>query len=99
MGIPTVIYTMIGGVQAVTWVDVKQMVLIVFALIAVVVTLLAQLPVAPDHALALAGAAGGPPALDFSFGLTHDFPLWGRGIRRPPLHLLSLRHRPRHRPR
>src|SRR3989475_8324834 len=59
MGIPTVIYTMIGGVQAVTWVDVKQMVLIVFALIAVVVTLLAQLPIAPHHALALAGAAGG----------------------------------------
>src|SRR6201987_5073059 len=38
MGIPTVIYTMIGGVQAVTWVDVKQITLIVFALIAVMVT-------------------------------------------------------------
>src|SRR5881227_2482662 len=48
MGVPTVIYTMIGGVQAVTWVDVKQMALIVFALIAVMVTLLMQLPVAPD---------------------------------------------------
>src|SRR5437868_4558705 len=29
VGIPTVIYTMIGGVQAVTWADVKQMVVIV----------------------------------------------------------------------
>src|SRR5688500_19656542 len=29
IGIPTVIYTMFGGVQAVTWADVKQMVLIV----------------------------------------------------------------------
>src|SRR5438034_11667607 len=58
MGGPTVIYTMIGGVQAVTWVDVKQMGLIVFALIAVMVTLLVRLPVAPGHALALAGAAG-----------------------------------------
>ncbi len=76
MGIPTVIYTMIGGVQAVTWVDVKQMVLIVFALIAVVVTLLAQLPVAPDHALALAGAAGRLRAFDFSFDLTNDFTFW-----------------------
>src|SRR5947208_1182856 len=42
MGVPTVIYTMIGGVQAVTQVDVKQMGLIVFALIAVMVTLLMQ---------------------------------------------------------
>jgi len=76
MGIPTVIYTMIGGVQAVTWVDVKQIALIVFALIAVMVTLLVQLPVAPDHALALAGAAGRLRAFDFSFDVTNDFTFW-----------------------
>jgi len=76
MGIPTVIYTMIGGVQAVTWVDVKQITLIVFALIAVMVTLLVQLPVAPDHALALAGAAGRLRAFDFSFDVTNDFTFW-----------------------
>src|SRR5687768_16539981 len=38
IGVPTVIYTMIGGVRAVAWVDVKQMVLIVSALLAVVIT-------------------------------------------------------------
>ena len=76
MGIPTVIYTMIGGVQAVTWVDVKQIALIVFALIAVMVTLLVQLPVAPDHALALAGAAGRLRAFDFSLDVTNDFTFW-----------------------
>jgi solute:Na+ symporter, SSS family len=76
MGIPTVIYTMIGGVQAVTWVDVKQIALIVFALIAVMVTLLVQLPVAPGHALALAGAAGRLRAFDFSFDVTNDFTFW-----------------------
>jgi SSS family solute:Na+ symporter len=76
MGIPTVIYTMIGGVQAVTWVDVKQMGLIVFAVIAVIVTLLVQLPVAPDHALALAGAVGRLRVFDFSFDLTSDFTFW-----------------------
>src|SRR6187431_904090 len=32
MGIPTVLYTMIGGVQAVTWADVKQMFVIVIAM-------------------------------------------------------------------
>src|SRR2546430_14032427 len=72
----TEIYTMIGGVHAVTWVDVKQMGLIVFALIAVIVTLLVQLPVAPGHALALAGAAGRLRAFDFSFDLTNDFTFW-----------------------
>ena len=76
IGIPTVIYTMIGGVQAVTWVDVKQIALIVFALIAVLVTLLVRLPVAPDHALALAGAAGRLRAFDFSFDVTNDFTFW-----------------------
>ena len=29
IGVPAVLYTMVGGVQAVTWVDVKQMFLIV----------------------------------------------------------------------
>ncbi|MGH7530509.1 MAG: sodium:solute symporter [Gemmatimonadales bacterium] len=76
IGFPTVLYTMIGGVQAVTWVDVKQMGLIVFALIAVLVTLLVQLPVAPDHALALAGATGRLRVFDFSLDLTNDFTVW-----------------------
>src|SRR3954451_16999586 len=40
IGVPTELYTMIGGVQAVTWVDVKQMMLIVCALLAIVITLL-----------------------------------------------------------
>ena len=41
---PTAIYTMFGGVQAVTWTDVKQMVLIVFGLVAAVVVLIVGLP-------------------------------------------------------
>jgi Na+/proline symporter len=44
IGVPTVIYTMIGGVQAVTWADVKQMVLIVGALGAIVIVLLMKIP-------------------------------------------------------
>ena len=44
MGVPTVLYTMIGGVQAVTWADVKQMALIVVAIVAVVTVLLLRIP-------------------------------------------------------
>jgi solute:Na+ symporter, SSS family len=76
IGIPTVIYTMIGGVQAVTWVDVKQMFLIVGALVAVVITLLVKIPVSPDAALHIAGAAGRLRVFDFSFSLTNTYTFW-----------------------
>lgn len=76
IGVPTVLYTMIGGVQAVTWVDVKQMFLIVGALLAVVVALLIQLPVSPSAALHIAGAAGRLRVYDFSFSLTNTYTFW-----------------------
>jgi SSS family transporter len=76
MGIPTVIYTMIGGVQAVTWADVKQIVLIVASLVAVAVALLVQLPVPPDDALRLAGAVGRLRVFDFSFSFTQTYTFW-----------------------
>ncbi|GIW53396.1 MAG: hypothetical protein KatS3mg081_2751 [Gemmatimonadales bacterium] len=76
IGIPTVIYTMIGGVQAVTWVDVKQMVLIVASLIVLVVVLLVRLPVNPDDALYLAGATGRLRVFDFSFDLNQTYTFW-----------------------
>ncbi len=76
IGIPTVLYTMIGGVQAVTWADVKQMVLIVFALLAVVIVLLVKIPVSPVDALELAGATGRLQVFDFSWDLTKTYTFW-----------------------
>ena len=76
MGVPTVLYTMIGGVQAVTWADVKQMVLIVVAIGAVVTVLLLRIPVAPADALHLAGAAGRLKVFDFSFNLDNTYTFW-----------------------
>src|SRR5665213_3518290 len=76
IGVPTVIYTMIGGVQAVTWADVKQMVVIVTALIAVVVVLLVRLPVTPDAALRLAGATGRLKVFEFSFNVHDTYTFW-----------------------
>jgi Na+/proline symporter len=67
---------MIGGVQAVTWADVKQMVLIVTALVAMVTFLLITLPVSPDAALRIAGAAGRMQVFDFSFDLTKTYTFW-----------------------
>jgi SSS family transporter len=76
IGVPTILYTMAGGVQAVTWVDVRQMFLIVGALIAIVVTLLVKIPVSPNAALQIAGAAGRLRVFDFSFSLTNTYTFW-----------------------
>ncbi|MDE2796799.1 MAG: sodium:solute symporter, partial [Gemmatimonadota bacterium] len=76
IGIPTVAYTMLGGIQAVTWADVKQMILIVVALVAVVVVLLVKMPVSPDDALQIAGATGRLKVFDFSFNINETYTFW-----------------------
>ncbi len=76
IGVPTVAYTMLGGIQAVTWADVKQMVLIVVALLAVVVVLVVRMPVSPGEALHIAGATGRLRVFDFSFTVTETYTFW-----------------------
>jgi solute:Na+ symporter, SSS family len=76
MGIPTVLYTILGGVQAVTWADVKQMVLVVTAIAAVITVVLLKLPVSPDDAFRIAGSVGRLRAFDFTFTLTDQYTFW-----------------------
>ena len=76
MGVPTVLYTVVGGVRAIAWADVKQMALVTFALVAVVVVLLVKIPVSPGAALHVAGAVGRMRAFDFSFDLTKTYTFW-----------------------
>lgn len=76
IGLPTVLYTVLGGVQAVTWADVKQMVVIVGALAALVVALIIKLPVPVDEGLQMAGAVGRLRVFDFSFSLTETYTFW-----------------------
>src|SRR5215208_6210561 len=78
IGMPTVIYTMVGGVQAVTWTDVKQMGVIVAGLLAAVAVLIIGLPhdVSVGEALHVAGAAGRLNPIDFSFGWTQTYTFW-----------------------
>jgi SSS family transporter len=82
IALPTAVYTMFGGVQAVTWTDVKQMVLIVGGLVAAVVVLLRALPpeVGLGGALTLAGATGRLQTFDFSFDLTNQYTFWSGTI-------------------
>ncbi|MCR4376230.1 MAG: sodium:solute symporter [Acidobacteria bacterium] len=77
-GIPTIFYTMKGGVQAVTWADVKQMFVIVGGLVAAVIALIMGLPddVSLGAALHTAGAVGKMQTLDFSFDTTNQYTFW-----------------------
>ncbi|MFN7930672.1 MAG: sodium:solute symporter [Blastocatellia bacterium] len=78
MGLTTVLYTMFGGVQAVTWTDVKQMVVIVVGMGVCLFVIISKFPagVSMNHALQLAGAAGKLKTVDFSFSLTETYTFW-----------------------
>jgi solute:Na+ symporter, SSS family len=82
IALPTAVYTMFGGVQAVTWTDVKQMVLIVAGLVAAIVVLIFALPadVSVLQALRIAGATGRLQAFDFTFDLSNQYTFWSGTI-------------------
>jgi solute:Na+ symporter, SSS family len=76
--LPAVAYTILGGVQAVTWTDVKVMGLTIVVLLAAVVVLVIGLPahVGVSDALSLAGATGRLQTFNFDFTLTDTYTFW-----------------------
>ena len=78
IGVPTTLYTMLGGVQAVTWADVKQMAVIVGGVVATVIVLIMGLPdnVSLSSAVHTAGAVGRMNAVDFTFDVTTRYTFW-----------------------
>ena len=78
IGVPTTVYTMVGGVQAVAWADVKQMVIILIGVTAAVVALILGLPeeVGLESTLHVAGAVGRLQAVDFTFNLDETYTFW-----------------------
>ena len=79
---PAVVYTMFGGVQAVTWTDVKIMVLIVIGLFAVIVAAVLGWPAGTSigEGLSVAAATGRLQTFDFSFDLTNQYTFWSGTI-------------------
>jgi SSS family transporter len=82
IAMPAVVYTMFGGVQAVTWTDVKIMVLTVFGLFAVIVAAVLGFPegVGVVDGLSIAAATGRLRTFDFSFDLTNQYTFWSGTI-------------------
>jgi solute:Na+ symporter, SSS family len=82
IAMPAVVYTMFGGVQAVTWTDVKIMVLIVFGLFAVIAAAIIGYPndISIADSLTIAGAAGRLRTFDFSFDFTNQYTFWSGTI-------------------
>ncbi len=82
IGVPTIVYTMFGGVQAVAWTDVKQMFIIVGGMAAALVALVLGLPdgVSVSDSLHLAGTVGRLQTLDFSFNFTERYTIFSGTI-------------------
>jgi SSS family solute:Na+ symporter len=78
ISLPMVFYTSLGGVQAVAWIDVKQMFVIVFGLFSAVAVLIVGLPsdVGIAQAMRIAGSTGRLAALDFRFDLSQTYTFW-----------------------
>jgi len=76
--VPMIVYTTIGGVQAVAWTDVKQMFFVVGGMVAAVAILLHGIlqHVTVGQALELAGATGRLKAVDFTFDPKETYTFW-----------------------
>jgi solute:Na+ symporter, SSS family len=79
---PMIVYTTLGGVQAVAWTDVKQMFVVVGAMGAAVVILLHGIlgHVGFGPVLQLAGATGRLQAVDFRFDPRETYTFWSGAI-------------------
>ena len=75
---PAVVYTMVGGVQAVTWTDVKIMFIVVGGLFAMIAAAVIGLPdgVSLGDGLGIAAATGRLRSFDFSFDITNQYTFW-----------------------
>ncbi len=78
IGMSTTVYTVFGGVQAVTWTDVKQMFVIFFGLAVCLIVILSSFPagVSLSDGLHLAGSLGKLDTVDTSFNLQEKYTIW-----------------------
>ena len=78
IGVPAIVYTVFGGVQAVTWTDVKIMAIIIGGLLVTVVLLILGMPdsIGFDGAMQLAGVTGRLEAFEFKWDPKETYTFW-----------------------
>jgi Na+/proline symporter len=78
IGVLVIVYTVAGGIQAVTWTDVQQMLIIFSGLIVAMVMVVVLLPpnVSVYDAVYLAGKAGKLNAVDLKFDWNSRYNVW-----------------------
>ncbi len=78
MGALIVLYTTTGGIKAVTWADVQQMMMIMAALVLSLILAFRLMPqqVSVAQAMHLAGIAGRLNAVDFHWNLNNRYNVW-----------------------
>jgi Na+/proline symporter len=76
MGVLVVLYTVVGGIAAVTWTDFLQMLVMTLGIVAALATALALSPVGLPEALEVAGSAGRLNPAVWRFNLNDQYNVW-----------------------
>jgi solute:Na+ symporter, SSS family len=76
IGVTTMVYTYLGGMAAVIWTDVVQLVVYLLGALVAFVVLLENIPGGWSEVVAVGREAGKFRLLDFSFSLTRSYTFW-----------------------
>jgi SSS family transporter len=76
MGITTIVYTYLGGMAAVIWTDVIQLVIYLVGAGVAAVILLERIPGGWDEVVRVGAAAGKFPLFDFTVSVTKSYTFW-----------------------
>jgi SSS family transporter len=77
MGVATIIYTFLGGMEAVIWTDVIQLVIYLVGAVIAAWILLDKIPGGWNEVMRVAGSQSGKfQWFDFTFSLTKDYTFW-----------------------
>ena len=76
LGVIMILFTLVGGIEAVVWIEVAQLAIYIGGAIAAAVVLAQNIPGGIPAALDLAQAAGKTRVIDWTFDVTRTFTFW-----------------------
>ena len=76
MGVTTIVYTYLGGMSAVIWTDIIQLVIYLIGAVCALVILLDRIPGGWSEAVSVAGAAGKFRVFDFTWDIARSYTFW-----------------------